>query len=75
MAKLTRRCLGLGEGFTSDQSKHQLIQKLGVIEHRAEDVLGEMCDYGCRFPPEADEDELSGICEECPMTRLLRMIE
>ena len=75
MGKLTRRSLGLGEGFTSDQSKHQLIQKLGAIEHRAEDVLSGMCDYGCRFPLEADEDELSGICEECPMTKLLRMIE
>lgn len=75
MAKLTRRSLDLVEGFESDKSRNQLVQKLGFIEHRAEDILSDMCDYGCRFPLEADEDELSGICEECPVTKLLRMIE
>ena len=34
-----------------------------------------MCDGHCRFPMEADEYELSGICEACPVTRVLDMIE
>lgn len=74
MPKLTKRSLGICDGFISKYKRDDIIQKLGYIEHGAEAVAREMCDYGCRFPLEADEDELATICEACPMTRLMEMI-
>lgn len=33
-------------------------------------VIEEMCDRYCKYPKEADEDELMDICENCPLNRL-----
>lgn len=74
MARLTKRSMSLVDGFHSDHSKHELVQKLGYIEHRGEELAGEICDYGCRYPLEADADELRGICDACPVTRMMELI-
>ena len=52
----------------------EVVQKLGTIEHRAEDLINRACDHICRFPGEADPYELPGICEECPVNKLAELI-
>ena len=74
MAKLTKRGMGILDGFVSNYRKDELVQKLGAIEHRGEQLTSDICDHVCRYPIEADEDELPTICEACPMTRLREMI-
>jgi len=75
MAKLTRRSLGICDGFISGYKRDELVQKLGNIEHRGEGLIRDICDHACRYPTEADPDELSTICEACPVTRLMEMID
>lgn len=75
MPRLTRRSSGLGDGFVSDHKRDELIQKLGSIEHRSEDLIGQMCDHYCRHREEANEIGLEFICEDCPMTQLMAMID
>lgn len=75
MAMLTRRGNGITAGFISGYKREDLVQKLGRIEAAAPALLEQMCDGHCRFPMEADEYELPGICETCPVTRVLEMIE
>ena len=74
MPKLTRRGLGITEGFISGCKRDELIQKLGHIEHQGEQLARDICDHACRYPTEADPDELTTICEACPVTRLMEMI-
>jgi len=75
MAKLNRRSSGLTDGFVSGYKRDELIRKLGHIEHSAEDLIGQMCDHYCRHREEANEIGLEFICEACPMTRLMEMID
>jgi len=75
MVRMTKRGHGITDGFVSGYKREDLVQKLGRIEHGAPELLKKMCDEHCRFPMEADEYELSGICEACPVTRVLDMIE
>ena len=75
MAKLTRRSLGISDGFISGYKKDEIVQKLGHIEHSGTQVASDICDHCCRYPKEADPDELTTICEACPVTRLMEMIE
>lgn len=75
MAQLTRRGNGITAGYISGYKREDLVQKLGRIEAAAPALLKKMCDEHCRFPMEADEYELPGICEVCPVTRVLDMIE
>lgn len=75
MPKLTRRSSGITDGFLSGYKRDELIQKLGQIEHRAEDLIGQVCDHYCLHREMAEEIGLEFICENCPMTRLLEMIE
>lgn len=75
MERMTHeRCSGIKRGYWSAKTKEEVVQKLGAIEHRADDLLGKICDYGCRFPYEADQEELDGICQECPVTKLAELI-
>ena len=74
MPQLTIRSLSLMEGYSSDADKKKLVQKLGHIEHRAEDLASDICDHCCRYPKEADAEELPTICEACPAKRLMEMI-
>ena len=75
MALLTKRGSGLNTGFVSGYKREEMVQKLGRIEHAAPQLLKKLCDGNCRFPMEADEYELTEICEVCPVTRVLEMIE
>lgn len=74
MPKLTKRSLGIMDGFTSKYPKDDIIQKLGHIEHRGAQLAGDICDHCCRYPKEADPDELTTICEACPVTRLMELL-
>lgn len=75
MAKLTKRSLGLGDGFTSNYKRDDLIQKLGHIEHRGVSLVEEICDHCCKYPGEADNYELDNICAACSVTQLREMLE
>lgn len=76
MAILTRRSGGITNGFISGYKREELIQKLGRIEHAAPGLLEKMCDDHCRYPLEAeDSGELEGICEACPVRRVMDMID
>lgn len=75
MPRLTKRSSGLTNGFCSNYRRDDLIQKLGHIEHSAEDLIGQVCDHYCRHREEADEIGLEFICESCPMARLMEMID
>lgn len=75
MARLTKRSSGIADGFCSNYKRDDLIQKLGHIEHHAEDLIGQICDNYCRHREEATELGLEFICEGCPMTQLMSMIE
>lgn len=74
MARLTRRGSGITDGFVSWYERDELVQKLGLIEHKAEDLIGKVCDHYCRNREDADELGLEYICESCPMARLMEMI-
>lgn len=74
MAKMTKRSLSLTDGFVSDYGKREIVQKLGYIEHRGVELVSDVCDHCCRYPAEADNDELKTICEACPVTRLMELI-
>lgn len=75
MEKLTsERRNGIKTGYWSPKTKEEVVQKLGAIEHQAESLINRACDHICRFPDEADSDELPGICEECPVNKLAELI-
>lgn len=74
MALLTKRSLGITDGFTSGYKRDDLIQKLGHIEHESEDLFGELCDTYCKFREELDQCDLADRCEMCPLSRLGDMI-
>lgn len=75
MARLTKRSIGLTDGYISGHKRDELIQKLGQIEYQAEDLIGQICDRYCRHREEARELGLEFICENCPMTQLMEMID
>lgn len=75
MARLTKRNTGITDGFCSNYRRDDLIQKLGHIEHHAEDLITQVCDNYCRNREDARELGLEYICEGCPMTRLVEMID
>lgn len=75
MARLTRSGSGITDGYCSNYRRDDLIQKLGQIERHGEDLISQMCDRYCRYREEANELGLEFICESCPMTRLMGMIE
>ena len=74
--KLTRRSLGLSDGYRSDYEKRELVQKLGSIEHEARELAEDVCDGYCRFRNQKLTRELiEPHCVECPVMRLLELIE
>lgn len=75
MARLTRSGSGITDGYVSGYRRDDLIQKLGAIERHAEDLVGQMCDSYCKHREDAEEFGLEFICENCPMTRLMELIE
>ena len=74
MPKLTKRAIGLLDGYKTTASRVEITRKLGEIEHKAERLAEEVCSFACQYLKEADDDEIRTICEACPMTRLLDMI-
>lgn len=76
MPRLTKRYLrGADIGYEAIGSQEAAINKLGRIETRGPELLNRVCDYSCRILMEADPDEREGLCQECPVTKLLRIIE
>ena len=76
MAKLTEK--GQPGGlirFVSMADRHDLVQKLGEIEHEAGGIFDQVCDRFCRYPYETeDQEDLNNICKNCPLTRLADLI-
>ena len=51
MEKLTsERRNGIKTGYWSPKTKEEVVQKLGAIEHRAGDLITQVCDDCCRHP-------------------------
>lgn len=60
-------------GWFSAAKKQELVDKLGPIEHQAEELFEKLCDSYCRYTSAASgktQDELLDICEGCPLSRL-----
>lgn len=74
MGKITKRGIALLDGYKSDKGRGEIVQKLGNIEHRAERIISQTCEYACKYLQTADEDEIRTICEACPMSRLVELI-
>lgn len=75
MAKMTKRSLGLTDGYKSDHDKKELTQKLGTIEHEAGDLAEEVCESCCKHRKKMTRDELELRCAGCAMARLMELIE
>ena len=74
--KLTRRSLALADGFASSYDKRELTQKLGAIEHKARDLAEEVCEGYCMYRNKKIAGaDLELRCSECPMMKLLQLIE
>ncbi|MBR4289084.1 MAG: hypothetical protein IKT52_00380 [Oscillospiraceae bacterium] len=74
--KLTRRSLALVDGFASSRDKRELTQKLGAIEHNARELAEEVCEGYCMYRnKKASSADMELRCSECPMMRLLELIE
>ena len=74
MGKITKRGIALLDGYKCDKGRVEIVQKLGNIEHRAERLISETCEFACKYLKTADEDEIRTICEACPMSRLAELI-
>ena len=77
MAKLTRRPRrGISDGFISGYKREDLIQKLGALEYGGEQLMEQVCDGVCRFREETEDPmEMDSICEGCPVTQLMELLE
>ena len=75
MARLTKRSSGITDGYISGYKRDELIQKLGAIEHGFDSLAENICDHYCQHRADAEEFGLEFICESCPMTRLMEMID
>ena len=65
-------------GWYSTSKKEDLVNKLGPIEHEAEEILEQICEKRCTFrrPPlmPENQEDMDAICEDCPMNRLAQLI-
>ena len=43
-----------------------------AVNYNLEEVAEQMCDVYCRFPFILTENELSGVCESCPLDRYIQ---
>ena len=77
MSRLTaRRCNGIKQGFWSHARKDDLVQRLGVIEEQHDNLMAAVCDHYCNRPDIAgSQDELDGMCANCPLSKLDDLIE
>lgn len=75
MGNMTKRSLGLTDGYRSDHDKRELTQKLGVIEHEAGDLAEEVCESCCQYRKKLPAAELEMRCAGCAMVRLMELIE
>ena len=61
--------------YGSQDSRQELEEKLGSIEHRSEVLIGEICDYCCTHPiGYKTPEQIQAICERCPATKLAKLI-
>lgn len=77
MSRLTHeRANGIKTGFWSPAKKEVLVQRLGVIEQSHDSLIALVCDHYCNRPDIAGcQDELDGMCANCPLTKLDDLIE
>lgn len=43
-----------------------------AVNYNIKEVAEQMCDVYCRFPFIISEQELNGVCENCPLERFLK---
>lgn len=70
--KMTKvKCEGGRIFYASDYSKEEVVQKLGLVEHRSEELIGAVCDHICFFLREVEDQEvMTELCDMCPLSRL-----
>lgn len=60
-------------GWSSTAKKQELVDKLGPIEHHAQELFEMLCDSYCRYTSATSgktQYELLDICKGCPLSRL-----
>ena len=60
--------------YVSTAEWYDLVQKLGAIEHRAESLIGNVCDRCCRYYACENKREIAYRCRVCPVTELAELI-
>lgn len=75
MPKLTKRTSGLGDGFQSGYKRNELVLKLGTLEHEAPGMISEICTRYCKHPEQLDSSDLYDVCEGCPLSRLVNLLD
>lgn len=79
MRQLTKKSeLGTGYSIASEDVP-KAITKLGKIENKAFDLIGETCDGYCKYidafgAMEDGQERLEEMCAECPLEKLADMI-
>lgn len=74
MALLTKHSRSALGGYSSGYTRPELINKLGGIEYKSPPLSEAICDRICRFR-DCEQQDLDDICEGCPLTQLMALIE
>lgn len=66
----------LGTGYSiASEDVPKAITKLGKIEHKAYDLIEDVCDNYCRYGiAPLTQEELDSICDGCPLSKLHDLI-
>lgn len=82
MSRLTHeRVNGIKTGYWSPAKKEELVQRLGQIEAKSEELIGQICDRCCKHinDPQLSKAQLekidAEICETCPANYLAKLID
>ncbi|MBE6959854.1 MAG: hypothetical protein E7448_03920 [Ruminococcaceae bacterium] len=74
MEKLTIEwCRGDIQRYFSPAPKEAVVQKLGAIEHKSEELIEEICDK-CHWLIDTQSENMQKICEQCPLKKLAALI-
>ena len=73
MSKLTHEKWS-GDGYGSQATRAEIVQKLGLIEHKSETLIEQACEL-CHLPyTMTDQAALEEKCKTCPLTYLEKII-